>query len=206
MYLLTLSACSQLSEEECLYMSWHARGVMDGAEGAPASKVNHYQNVCAKYSVQVDQAMYEEGRQEGVKRYCTRENGFHVGLNGDRYENACTASNERTFLSGYQPGRLMWSAIHNIRELESAVRSSTYRIQNIENKIDRLYVELEDTSLTDKQRSEIRNEIRWARREIDNERDRRRTNELRIPELKERCNEARDRVESLGFVVTDLCY
>ena len=139
MCLLILSACSQLSEEECLYMSWHARG-------------------------------------------------------------------ERTFLSGYQPGRLMWSAINNIREVESIVRSSTYRIQNIENKIDRLYVELEDTSLTDKQRSEIRNEIRWARRDIENERDRRRTNELRIPELKNRCNEARDRVESLGFVIADVCY
>ena len=204
--LITLSACSHLSEEECLYMSWHAKGVMDGTKGAPASKVNEYQSICAKYSVQVDQVNYEEGRQEGAKRYCTRANGFSVGMNGDTYENACPDNIERTFLSGYQPGRLMWSAINNMQTAESAVRSSTYRIQNIENRIDRLYLDLEDTELTDKQRSEIRNQIRWLRREIDNERDRRRTNELRIPELRDRCNQARDRVESLGFVVGEVCY
>lgn len=204
--LLSLSACTHLSEEECLYMSWHARGVMDGSKGAPPSKVYEYQNTCDRHSVQVDQAMYEEGRQEGAKRYCTRTNGFSAGINGDQYENACPEGFERTFLSGYQPGRLMWSAINNMQTAESAVRSSTYRIETIENRVDRLYVELEDTGLTDKQRSEIRNQIRWLRREIDNERDRRRTNELRIPELRERCNQARDRVESLGFVVADVCY
>lgn len=204
--LLTVSACTQLSEEECLYMSWHARGVMDGAEGVPPSKVNEYQSTCDKHSVQVDRATYEEGRQEGAKRYCTRANGFSVGMNGDRYRNACPGSIERTFLSGYQPGRLMWTAVNNMQVAESAVRSSTYRIQTIENQIDRLYVDLEDTSLTDKRRSEIRNQIRWLRREIDNERDKRRTNELRIPELRDRCNQARERVESLGFVVTDVCY
>ena len=187
-------------------MSWHARGVMDGAEGAPPRKVNEYQSLCSKYSVQVDQVTYEEGRQEGAKRYCTRANGFSVGMNGDRYENACPASIERAFLSGYQPGRLMWTAVNNMQVAESAVRSSTYRIQTIENQIDRLYVDLEDTGITDKQRSEIRNQIRWLRREIDNERDKRRTNELRVPELRDRCYQARDRVESLGFVVADVCY
>ena len=187
-------------------MSWHARGVMDGAEGVPPSKVNEYQSVCDKYSVRVDRATYEEGRQEGAKRYCTRSNGFSVGINGDSYEKACPEGIERTFLSGYQPGRLMWSAVNNMQVAESAVRSSTYRIQSIESRIDRLYVELEDTSLTDKQRSEIRNQIRWLRREIDNERDRRRTNELRIPELRDRCNQVRERVESLGFVVSEVCY
>lgn len=202
----TMTACSQLSEEECLYLNWHARGVMDGADGAPASKVDEYQSVCAKYSVQVDHATYEEGRQQGAMRYCTRANGFNVGMEGDRYENSCPESVERNFLSGYQPGRLMWSAINNVQVAQSNVRSSTYRIQSIERQIDRLYVDLEDTSLTDKQQSEIRNEIRWGRREIDNERDKRRTNELRIPELLDRCREARERVEDLGFVVADVCY
>ena len=202
----TLTACSQLSEEECLYMSWHARGVMDGAEGAPPNKVNEYQSICAKYSVQVDHGTYEEGRQQGAKRYCTRTNGFNVGMNGSRYENSCPESVERNFLSGYQPGRLMWTAVNNVQVAQSIVRSSTQKIQSIERRIDRLYVDLEDTSLTDKQQSEIRNEIRWARREIENERDRRRTNELRVPELLDRCREARERVQDLGFVVTDACY
>ena len=179
---------------------------MDGADGAPPSKVNEYQSVCAKYSIQVDQATYEEGRQQGAKRYCTRANGFSIGMDGDRYENSCPESVERDFLSGYQPGRLMWTAVNNVQAAQSVVRSSTYRIQNIENQIDRLYVELEDSSLTDKQASEIRNEIRWARREIDHERDKRRTNELRIPELLDRCRKARERVQDLGFVVADVCY
>lgn len=179
---------------------------MDGAEGAPPSKVNHYQSVCAKYSAKVDHAMYEEGRQEGAKRYCTRENGFHVGMNGDGYASSCPTDIERSFLSGYQPGRLMWSALNSIREVESAVRASTYRIQQTEGRIDRLYVDLEDTSLTDKQRSEIRNEIRWARREIENERDRRRSNEQRIPDLQDRCRDAKARVQDLGFIVNEVCY
>ena len=187
-------------------MGWHARGVMDGVEGAPASKVNEYQSICAKYSVQVDHATYEEGRQQGAKRYCTRLNGFSVGMDGDRYQNSCPESVERDFLSGYQPGRMMWTAVNNVQAAQSIVRSSTQKIQSIERQIDRLYVDLEDTSLTDKQQSEIRNEIRWARREIENERDRRRMNELRVPELLDRCREARDRVQDLGFIVADACY
>ena len=187
-------------------MSWHARGVMDGAEGAPPSKINEYQNNCAKYSVQVDQSTYEEGRQEGAKRYCTRANGFDAGMNGDPYLYACPEGVERNFLSGYQPGRLMWTAINNLQNAESTVNASTYRIQGFENQIDRLYVQLDDPSLTDKTRSEIQNRIRWLRRDIENERDRRRTNELRIPDLLDRCRDSRQRVQSLGFIVADVCY
>ena len=203
---LLLTSCASMSEEECLYTNWHARGVMDGDKGIPASRVNRYQDNCSKYAVSVDQTAYEEGRREGVERYCKKDNGFAVGMRGDEYEGACTVDNERLFLSGYQPGRLMYSALENVRNAEASVSNATYQIQGNESRIDRLYKDLDNSEHTQEKRDDIRKQIRSLRRENEVARDRRRSNEMRIPELHRRCVETKQRVEALGFVVSDYCY
>lgn len=201
-----LSACASLSQEDCLYMHWHARGVMDGADGVPANKVNEYQQRCSKFSVEVDEKTYEEGRQEGLKQYCTLDNGFNLGITGKRYQNACTLALERVFQQGYRPGRLMYTAASNLQLAQSTINTSQYNIDRLHGRIDREYDRLGGSDLTDEERRKIRNQINRLRREVEDVRYKRRQAESQLPELRRQCLETKSRVESLGFNVGETCY
>lgn len=203
---VVLSACASLSQEECLYMHWHAQGVMDGAEGQPAQKINDYQNQCAKYEVQADQKTYEEGRQQGLTRYCTRENGFVIGIGGKRYKNACTPTLEPLFQQGFQPGRSMYSAVSLLRSAQSVVNLSQYEIERLHDRIDKEHNRLNDTTLTENQIRQIRDNIRRLRRDVLETQNQRRDAESRLPDLREHCRVVKLRVQAQGFVVNESCY
>ena len=205
-FFLVLSACASLSEEECLYMHWDARGVMDGTKGEPANKINDYQNQCAKFSVQVDRKTYEAGRQQGLTRYCTRENGFAIGVHGKRYKNACTPALEPLFQQGYLPGHSMYSAFSNLRAAENIVSSSGYAIERLHERIDNEYNRLNESGLTESQERQIRNKIQRLRREILETQNQRQEAEFRLPDLRVQCRTVKQRVQALGFVVNESCY
>ena len=204
--LFSVGACSQLSEEECMYMSWQARGVMDGVKGTPANKINEYQRVCERFSVVVDYESYEEGRQEGVKQYCTVMNGFNVGLSGDEYQDACTVEIEQMFLDGYTPGRMMYLAVANLDHAKSNVNSASSTIANSESHIERNYQRLYDDTLSDDERREVQRRIREHERRIADARERRVTYQVQIPELRARCEDVKRRVQEQGFEPNVNCY
>ena len=204
--LFSVAACSQLSEEECLYMSWQARGVMEGIKGTPANKINEYQRVCDKFSIQVDYQSYEAGRQEGVKQYCTVMNGFNVGLSGNVYQDACTVDIEQMFLDGYTPGRMMYLAVANLDHAKANVNSASSTIANSESHIERNYQRLYDDTLSDDERREIQKRIREHERRIADARERRVTYQVQIPDLRARCQEVKRRIEQQGFQPNVNCY
>ena len=50
-------------------------------------------------------AAYQAGRAEGLRSYCTLENGYEAGYAGRRYRDVCPPELEIAFLQGYQQGR-----------------------------------------------------------------------------------------------------
>ena len=114
---LALQSCSTLSQDECKAMNWQERGFSDGSNGKPASQINDYQETCAKYSMKVDQAQYTKGRAQGLKVFCTFENGRLQGDSG--YLNSkgvCPPDLAVEFMKGYQIGQ----ADRRAREAEAA--------------------------------------------------------------------------------------
>ena len=99
-----LSSCASLHTHECESNNWHALGVTDGTEGEPASRVNEYRGTCNRYGIQIDTNSYEDGWQEGVTQFCTRESGFSYGMAGQTYKGSCTSEDEVDFLLGYELG------------------------------------------------------------------------------------------------------
>ena len=48
---------------------------------------------------------YEAGRAEGLREYCTVENGYQVARQGRSYRDVCPPDLETGFLQGYEQGR-----------------------------------------------------------------------------------------------------
>ncbi|MBD1557665.1 DUF2799 domain-containing protein [Vibrio sp. S9_S30] len=97
-----LSGCSSISEEECLLGDWYQLGLRDGQKGK-SNQAADYNKDCSEYSVQLDLERYNQGRNEGLKSYCTYENGVALGLANQDYYNVCPTELSSQFLFGYTP-------------------------------------------------------------------------------------------------------
>ena len=201
-----LSSCASLSEDECAYMSWHARGVMDGTEGEPASQIYDYQATCERYNIRVDANAYEEGRREGVAHFCTRENGFNLGMSGRTYKRACTPDNEDLFLSGYEPGSYMYSAWRQLRTARQEKYQRELTVEEAERKITKLTTEIRSGELSNEEKDRRQAEIREERTRLKEASVSIGYWQARIPQLLTQCIEAKGQVERRGFRVNFSCY
>lgn len=100
--LVTVSGCSSISKEACLLGDWYQIGLFDGQNGLN-NKSADYQKDCSEYQVQLDVKLYNEGRSEGLKSFCTYENGVLLGMSKEDYKKVCPAELSSAFLSGYTP-------------------------------------------------------------------------------------------------------
>jgi len=101
--LVIISSCASLNKEECQRADWQALGLIDGSKGLRDPKNETYQKDCSEYGVVVDDKAYLEAFDEGLKKYCTYNNGLDSGLSGSRSHSKCE-SMSADFKRGYQEG------------------------------------------------------------------------------------------------------
>ncbi|MEO6697722.1 MAG: DUF2799 domain-containing protein [Gammaproteobacteria bacterium] len=159
------SACTTLSQSECLQADWHDIGQRDGAQGYGRDRLEDHKKACAEYGVIPDPNLYWEGREAGLKIYCTAENGLEQGKTGAAYNHVCPAGLEPAFLKDHKLGL----EIHRLHQ----------QINEIERKIEKEEKRLGKKDLPDAQRREIRDGIR----ELDQERARLRKSSAAIEDL-----------------------
>jgi hypothetical protein len=106
---LGVAACTTLTVEErtaaCQATDWATYGQNDGTLGVATGDRTKKFAECAEIGYPADIAAYQAGRAEGLKTYCTVENGYEVGYAGRRYRKVCPAELEPAFLQGYELGR-----------------------------------------------------------------------------------------------------
>lgn len=68
-----IAACSTLNEEECRFADWYTIGYKDGTRGRMPDYIHRHSKACRSFAVSVDHRQWEEGRQQGLKHYCTNE-------------------------------------------------------------------------------------------------------------------------------------
>lgn len=141
-----LAGCATLSESECKTANWFQIGRDDGSHGYPRSRLYKNRQACAEYGIRPNSNAYYAGRKAGLARYCTPENGFHEGQEGNGYRNVCPSSSEPDFLAQYRQGQ----AIHEVNE----------DIDRVERAIDRKESRLDDKDTTHKQADELRESLR----------------------------------------------
>ena len=150
--ILMISGCATLSESECIHGDWYSIGQSDGRFGYKASRIEKHRKACQKVNAYVDIDSYMIGRKDGLQYYCTPQNGFDVGLNGNYYNNVCPPQLERDFLEHYSYGQ----EIHTLR---NEISSAEYQIDQKEKLID-------DQDTSDDERKDLRREIRYLIKDI----------------------------------------
>ncbi len=161
-----LSGCATMSEDQCRVGDWGGQGWRDGAAGHSVSRLDDHAKACAKYGAAPNMSAYLASREDGLRTYCTWENGFRQGRQGNSYGGVCSPAEERDFLPAYEDGRRIYVVEQAVSSAESALNSAVSRIENREDKLEAKERELRQEGLTDEQRQSIRERIREVRGEI----------------------------------------
>jgi hypothetical protein len=141
---LVLSGCASLSETECRSGDWYGVGLSDGENGAPLSRLSEHREACAEFAIAIDGERYRTGRDQGLLKYCTPENGARLGRNGASYHSVCPVGLEAEFLRQYRFGYKIW-------EVGQALERADRRLAEINS-------ELAKKDLGDDQRRQLRRE------------------------------------------------
>lgn len=71
---LLLASCSsgpKITPEQCSAADWYSVGVEHGKKGANVTEINTAITACDAHGAPVDMDLYNQGRAEGLKSYCT---------------------------------------------------------------------------------------------------------------------------------------
>ena len=126
-----LAACEPISEDACRAGDWRGIGIADGAAGRAPDRINAYAETCAKIGITPDARAWRAGRTEGLKRYCTPQNAYKIGRNGNRLAPYCPAG-EREALSRANVTGLQYHELSTqIGQLSAQVNDLNSQIRNI---------------------------------------------------------------------------
>jgi len=139
---LVAGGCATLDKSECREADWNIIGLEDGAKGRLLSYIGNHRKACAEYGIKPDLAQYELGHANGLKQFCTADNGFSQGRAGRTYNNVCPPALRGQFLAGYRTGHELHALSSDIERMQEDVRTmqteldaSTKRQANLENLI-----------------------------------------------------------------------
>lgn len=150
---LALSGCATLSKAQCQAGDWRGIGYSDGAAGRPIAYIRYHNEACADYGVSVDTKLYEQGRAEGLTRYCTLDTAEREGRAGRSYHNVCTGRIGDSFRTVYRQAH----DVYEVRQQIEAVRSE----------LDSLYARLSDPKLSKDDKAAILSRIRGVQLQLD---------------------------------------
>ncbi len=140
--LLLLAGCATMEKSECESADWRIIGLEDGARGQPLSYVGRHRKACAEYGIAPNLARYERGHADGLRQFCTPDNGFKQGRAGRRYQGVCPAALEGGFVAGYETGLELYelsSAIHHlqrdVRAMQADLEALNEEHQDVETRL-----------------------------------------------------------------------
>lgn len=155
-----VGGCASLSRSECLYADLYTIGYEDGLQGLQAQRIADHRQACAAYGIVPDLDRYTQGRDAGLKHFCTTSNGLALGRSGGSYGQVCPSDNQAEFLAGYQLGLEIYQLDYALRRQENEIRQAedelakeglndeerqllTSRLRSLEREYGRLETELE---------------------------------------------------------------
>ncbi len=133
---LGLASCSTMSPKECQTANWHDVGQADGLLGKNLGYLNQRRSDCAEANVQIDQAAYLKGREQGLKNYCQLGNAALIGLRGEVYEGVCPPAIDPEFRRRYGIGL-------DIHRFQDEIARLQHRLASLEERFRRNQYEFE---------------------------------------------------------------
>ena len=121
---MLLGACASMDKPQCVNANWYAIGMEDGARGRTLDRLGERRRACAEHGVQPDAERYAAGRNEGLKSYCTYDQGFRAGRGGNAYNSVCPEPAARDFLAGYERGREIYGLQKRLDEVNADIKKT----------------------------------------------------------------------------------
>ena len=123
--LLFLSGCAttqNLTAQQCQASNWQEVGYADGVNGRSGAYFGHYTDSCARVtSATPNRILWEQGRQQGLKKYCTELNAYKTGREGYDWQPVCPLEGIDKLEEAYAQGRYYY-----IRQRDLDYLSSPY--------------------------------------------------------------------------------
>ena len=162
-----LCGCATMTPDECRQADWYTVGYEDGVQGEELSILSLHRETCAKAGIVPDRALYEAGRDEGIRVYCEPGHGYRLGRAGQRYAGVCPADMEYEFLAAHGEGMAIFNLELDVQEVESAIAYVDNAMADAEHELDESRRTLdENEDLTSELRRHLRDEIEELSREI----------------------------------------
>jgi hypothetical protein len=116
-----VTACTQLSKQQCEEGEWLTIGQRDGFRGRDASFVERHVQSCGKHDIAVDVALWEQGRQQGLRSFCTPESQYQAGRDGRPFNEICAAENLPVHREAHEKGRKYFLLTQRIERLRAKI-------------------------------------------------------------------------------------
>lgn len=120
-----------MSDDECRLADWRTIGYEDGVSGRPASHVGERREACADHGVTPDLAAYRQGRDEGLREYCTPASGYRLGRKGQRLHVVCPSELQGDFRDAYKSGREIYQAAAVVRATKSRLQRKKRELEEV---------------------------------------------------------------------------
>jgi len=112
-----LQGCATLSPDPCRRNDWYAIGYEEGLAGRVSGPADGPEQSCHGDLAEPELSEYRRGRDAGLGKFCEPQNGFELGVAGDRYNGACRGAIEAPFLRAYHNGKRVHDVEAQIRRL-----------------------------------------------------------------------------------------
>ncbi|MFB6348032.1 DUF2799 domain-containing protein [Moraxella sp. ZJ142] len=91
---LMLTGCATMHSNQqpvdCAAVDWQSLGVADGQAGRYPYEITRHQKSCPMLAITPDVIKtWEEGRQIGLKQYCTKAYAYQIGQRGESLNQVC---------------------------------------------------------------------------------------------------------------------
>lgn len=124
--------CATMSAEECMVADWYGLGLADARAGRASTYLANRAGDCAEAGYPADAESWHQGFAEGLGWFCTLDNGFRFGLEGQRYQKSCPPDLEPDFAEGYDLGLAIHSARARVSDLQGQFDQATRDLRNLE--------------------------------------------------------------------------
>ena len=121
--LLAISGCAttqSLTPQQCQTSNWQEVGYADGIRGRSGAYFGHYTNQCASVGgASPNRIQWEQGRQQGLKKYCTELNAYKLGREGYDWQPVCPLEGIDKLEEAYSQGRYYYMRQRDLDRLHS---------------------------------------------------------------------------------------
>lgn len=200
-----LSACSLVSQSECLDSDWRINGVTAGSQGLTEYAARRNFESCGTNALQSDRNEYIAGYLEGIQTYCTKASGFQAGLEGFLYKDVCPEDVEESFLIGYLAGSELFLADYDLRTAKINFASIPSSPIGTPPSVEHNRFKLETFPQSRDRARALISQTRWQQPSPPKEVLRRSYGRRDLNTVIERCEAAKKRAEELGFTADDAC-